>query len=183
MPNHNDPDVSDPNKTSGQIGQQQANLNPPTKSRVSKEQETRAEEDKIMAEIHTTAEAYDKQKLGEVEALIKEAKRAQVEPQIPADVEDAGVVHPQTEAEKVVQKGSTLELPVSEEAYNRGLHKKVVGAVVNKVVVGVTSLAALAMWIGRLVKIAHKHAMRVVFKKPSSAPSTPLRATEGKEVN
>lgn len=155
--------VSDPNKNVGQADQQQAQ--PVATGRVSKEQETVSNEDKIMAEIRTTAEAYDKQKLGEVEALIKEAKRAQVEPQIPPDVEDAGVVSPQTEAEKVVQMGSTLELPVSEEAYNRGLHKKVVGAVVDKVVVGVSSLAALAMWIGRLLRIAHKHAMKVIWRR------------------
>lgn len=126
---------------------------------------SREEEDKIMAEITTRAEVADRQMEAQVLESFPEARRPVPEPKMAPDVEDAGVVHPQTEAEKVVTRGPTLDLPISEQTYKQGLHLKIAGAVVNKAVVGVSSLAALAMWIGRLIKMAHKHTMKVVFRR------------------
>ena len=141
----------------------------PSGAASAKEYEPSAEEDKMMAEIKTTSEAIDKEALEKVQEAIGDVKQAQPKPVIPPDVEDAGVVHPESEAEKVVTEGTTLVLPVDEKTYEKGLHEKVAGAVVDGVVKGVSSLAVLAMWITRIIKLAHKHAMRVVFKKSSFA--------------
>lgn len=129
------------------------------------EKTAEAEEEKLMAEIRTVAETADRQALEAIQETIAEAKRAHFEPELPPDVEDAGVVSPTKTAEEVVKQGTTIELGTTEQAYKQGLHKKIVGHVVNKVVVGASSLAALAIWIARLVKLAHKHTMRVVFRK------------------
>lgn len=122
------------------------------------------EEGKILAEIKTSAEALDRQALGEIQKSVEEARQARPEPEIPPDVADAGVVSPQQAAEEVVTGGATLELPISEDRYKEGLHRRIAGRVTEKVVYGASSLAALAMWVGRLIKMAHKHTMRIVFK-------------------
>ncbi|OGD93613.1 hypothetical protein A2697_04115 [Candidatus Curtissbacteria bacterium RIFCSPHIGHO2_01_FULL_41_44] len=131
-----------------------------------KEQEPKAsDEDKIMAEIKTTAEALDKELIGKVQESVKEIVQAKPEPEIPPDVEDVGVYGSQAAAEEVVKSGTTLDLPISGATYKRGLSAKLTGKVFDKVVVGASSLMVLAIWIGRLIKIAHKHTMRVVFRK------------------
>ncbi|KKR65076.1 MAG: hypothetical protein UU05_C0029G0018 [Candidatus Curtissbacteria bacterium GW2011_GWA1_40_47] len=81
------------------------------------------------------------------------------------DVADSGVKAPQSQANEVVTQGTTINLPISEKEYKKGLHQKIAGVVVNKVVVGTSSLFALATWVGRLIKIAHKHTIKVIFKK------------------
>lgn len=125
-----------------------------------------AEEAKLMAEIRTTAEAADKQALESLQSSIKEARRSTPEPELPPDVEDAGVVVPSKAAEEVVTGGTTIDLPIDEKSYNKGLKTKVSGKVDEKKgVSGVASLAALAIFIGRLIKLAHKHTMRIIFKK------------------
>ncbi|HSX18945.1 MAG TPA: hypothetical protein VLE91_02300 [Candidatus Saccharimonadales bacterium] len=124
------------------------------------------EEEKLMAEIRTTAEAADKQALEAIQESVKEVKRSHFEPELPPDVEDAGVINPQKAAEEVVINGPTIDLPIDEAKYKQGLKVKVSGKVDNKkVVVGPSSLAAFAIWVGRILKLAHKHTMRVVFKK------------------
>lgn len=137
-----------------------------------KEQEpggpTGGEENRMMAEIKTTSDAIDQEMETKVQEQLAEAKLAHPGPEIPPDVEDAGVGHPETDAEKVVRDGSTFNVDVDEKTYKKGLHVKVAGAVRDKVVVGVSSLAALALWVGRLIKIAHKHTMKVIFKGGSS---------------
>ena len=136
-----------------------------------KEQEpaARAEEDKLMAEIVSTSEAMDAEALAKLQKESPEIKRAQPEAKLPPDVEDAGVKVPEEEADKVVKNGTTLSLPVSEDAYNKGLQVKVIGKVVgavgDKIVVGVSSIGALALWAGRLLKMAHKHAIKVIFRR------------------
>lgn len=122
------------------------------------------DEAKIVAEIQDRSSALDKEKLDQVRAEIPETKHAFPEPEIPPELEDAGVINPQTEADRVISQGTSLNLPFSEEEYNKGLHVKIAGKIVDKAVVGVSSVVALSMWIGRLVKMAHKHAMKVVFR-------------------
>lgn len=136
-----------------------------------KEQEVAGDgksEDELMTEITTRAEALDREHEAKVRESLAEARRAVPEPKVPPDVEDAGVVSPQLAAEEVVKGGTTLDLPVAESVYKKGLHQKVAGAVKDKVVVGVSSLAALALWIGRLMKMAHKHTMKVIFRKEAN---------------
>jgi hypothetical protein len=124
------------------------------------------EEEKLMAEIRTTAEAADKQALEAIQGSLKEAKRASFEPELPPDVEDAGVVNPTKQAEEVVAKGTTINLPLTEEEYQKGLKTQIHGKSDEKnSVFGVASIAALAIFIGRLFKLAHKHTMKVIFKK------------------
>lgn len=133
------------------------------------EKAARAEEEKLMAQIRTTAETADRQALEAIQATVVEAKRGHFEPELAPDVEDAGVVVPVKKAEEVVQKGTTIELSTTEQTYKTGLSKKIAGHVKDKVVTGVSSLAAMAIWIGRLLKMAHKHTMRVVFRKGENA--------------
>jgi hypothetical protein len=131
----------------------------------SSEKSAFAEEEKLMTEIRTVAETADRQALEALQSTLTDAKRAHFEADLPPDVSDAGVVSPAKSAEEVVTRGATIELGTSEQVYKTGLHRKIAGHVVNKVVVGASSLAALALWISRLLKMAHKHTMKVIFKK------------------
>lgn len=132
---------------------------------LTKEHESGGSEEKILEEIIKTSEAVDDQAERQVSEAISEARQARPEPKIPQDLADAGVKAPLQEAEEVIKKGPTIKLPITEESYQKGLHQKIVGAVVNNTVVGVSSLFALAAWVGRMIKIAHKHAMKVVFRQ------------------
>jgi len=143
--------------------------NQTTSGAILKEQEakplTDKEEEKIVAEIKTRAERLDFEAIESVRTSIQEARLATPEPIIPPEVADTGIKAPQEEANKVVSEGSTIELPITEQEYKTGLHQKVKAAVFDKVVVGTSSLFALAALVGRLIKIAHKHTMRVIFRR------------------
>lgn len=125
-------------------------------------------------------ESYDHEAAEKVSGEIKEARQSVPEIEIPPDVADAGVKSPGQEAADVVKKGPTIEIPITEEEMNKGLHQKVSGKVVNKVVVGVFGLFALATWVARMVKIAHKHTMRVVFRKAAGSDGPLARREESK---
>ena len=122
-------------------------------------------EKEILSEIIRSSEAADEQLKAEVQGAIREAKLAMPEPELAPDVADSGVKAPQSQANEVVTQGTTINLPISEKEYKKGLHQKIAGVVVNKVVVGTSCLFALATWVGRLIKIAHKHTIKVIFKK------------------
>lgn len=131
-----------------------------------KEQEpTDKKTNETLGELIQQVESHDKEAAQKVSGEIKEAKQARPEIEIPPDVADAGVKSPAQEAGEVIKKGSTIDVPMTEEEMKKGLHEKVAGTVVNRVVVGVSGLFALATWVARLVKIAHKHTMRVVFRR------------------
>src|SRR3972149_8855304 len=103
----------------------------------------KAEEEKLMTQIKTTAETADRQALEAIQESVAEAKRAHFEPELPPDVEDAGVVSPAKAAEDVVIKGPTIEVGTSESIYKKGLHAKISGKSDDKKnVLGVSSLAA-----------------------------------------
>lgn len=119
----------------------------------------------IVAEIQDRSAAIDREALEKVREKIPDAKQAMPEVELAPEVEDAGVKSPQKEADNVVIRGSEVDLPISEAEYNQGKEIKVGGKSVDKSIVGVSSFIALTMWIGRLIKMAHKHAMRVVFRK------------------
>lgn len=132
----------------------------------------KAEEDQLMAEITSTSEAMDAAAIERLQKDAPDIKRSQPQPELKPDVEDAGVKIPEQEADNVIRQGSTLSLPVSEEAYKKGQQTKVSGKIEGapgqKIVVGVSSVAALAIWIGRLFKLAHMHAMKIVFRGKGS---------------
>lgn len=132
---------------------------------VAREKEARATEKKMLSEIVKSHEATDKQAEQLLQEQLSEARLAQPEPSVPFEIADVGMVSPQEAADEVVKGGTSITLPISEEGYKRGLHLRVAGAVVDKVVVGASSLAALALWVGKVVKFAHKHTLRVIFKK------------------
>jgi len=127
----------------------------------------RVEEKRLLDEVVEASEKQDReaeQKLQE--SLGKEARLAQPHPKISDDVAKAGVVSPQGEANQVVVKGPTVELPISKEEFEAGERVKVSGKVSSdRGVVGVSSLAAFAMFIGRMIKLAHMRAKRIVFRK------------------
>jgi len=139
-------------------------------------------EEEILSEIVSASEAADEQAEKELQSAISEARLSKPEPEIAPEVAEGGVVVPQREANEVVVRGTTIELPISESLYQRGLHQKVVGKVVDKVVVGTSSLFMLAKWAERIIKMIHHHTVKrvtnVIFRKPSFA-----KAPEGKEEN
>lgn len=126
-----------------------------------------AQEGKLVAQIETRAEELDQKALEVVEKELKDVQAGHPQPKIPPDVEDAGVVNPQEEADKVVKEGSTLELPISEDEYKKGSKQSVKGRWYSqeKEVVGVNGLIALALLVKRLIEKAHKKAMKVIFRK------------------
>ena len=153
-----DPDASDDNQSTQDYSQ----------GTLAKEKEPKSgskQESEILSEIIKSSEAADKQAERALQVEIAEARLSQPEPELPPDISDSGVKVIQTEADNVVIDGSSLNLPISEEEYHRGLHQKVASAVVDKVVVGASSMLGLALWVGRMMKIAHKHAVKVVFRR------------------
>ncbi|OGD84501.1 hypothetical protein A2165_01450 [Candidatus Curtissbacteria bacterium RBG_13_40_7] len=143
--------------------------NQPVSGTLLKEQESKpivdGEEEKIVAQITTRGERLDSETIDSLRSSISEAKLATPEPKVPPEVGDIGLKAPQEEADSVVSKGATIQLPATEQEYKTGLHQKVKAIVVDKVVVGASSLFALATLVGRLIKIAHKHTLRIVFRK------------------
>lgn len=144
-----------------------------------KEQEPASEKTgEGLVELIRDVESHDKEAAEKVSGEIKEARQSVPEIEIPPDVADAGVRSPGQDAQDVIKKGPTIEVPITEEEMNKGLHQKVGGKVVNKVVVGVSGLFALATWVARMVKVAHKHTMRIVFRRPAG-PDGSLAWREG----
>lgn len=144
---------------------------------VNKEQEPNAgarDPGESILEVKSREEASDRQAAEALKGALNEAKRAAPEPELPPDVEDAGVKSPQKEADDVIARGSTLVLGVSEEGYEKGRRTKVRGTVVRGAIVGVSSISALAIWVGRMIRVAHRHTKKIVFRKPFSA-----KASEG----
>ena len=150
---------SSTDKTSASSQQTQ---NQPVSVRETKEQDTTGGEKQILESIVKESAQIDRELEGKVRSEIKEARLADVEPEIPKDVAESGVKAPSLEAAATIK---AFNLPITEGEYKVGLHQKVAGAVVNKVVVGVSSLAGLALWVGRKIKMAHKHAIRIVFRR------------------
>lgn len=127
-------------------------------------------EKQLVAEIKTTADKLDAQALEQLQGDIKEAQRAVSEVELPPDLEDAGVTSPAKLAEEVVEKGSTLELPISAQTYEEGQRVPFKAKISGGIVSGVSGIVALTMWVGRVIKMAHKHTtgrvVRVVFRRP-----------------
>lgn len=151
----------------------------PVGSSGNKEQEPtqaqREEEAAMISEIKSVSEAQDKEALEKVLSTVPEAKAAVFDPELSPEVKEMGVVNPTEEANDVVRQGSTLNLNFSENEYQEGKKTKVVGSVSDKSIIGVSSLAALGIMIGRLIKMAHKHAMKIVFR------SSVAKASEDKK--
>lgn len=148
----------------------------PVGTRVGKEQDVYQEQEKLLSEVKEKYREADLEAEKQVgEALGKEAKSNESKP-IPPDVADAGVKEHAQEASDVIKKGGSLELPVSESDLDRGGQSKVGGRrLINKNIIGVSSLAALAIYVGRLIKMAHKHARKVIFRTSSKGEDSTLK--------
>ena len=149
----------------------------PVVGRPAKEIES-AGVDEQMSQIKELSKEADVAAEKEVRAAIgEEARLSLEEPKIGPDLEDHGVRSPQAQASEVLKGGNVKELPITEEEFGQARKAKLVAHVDEKKdVLGVSSIVALAMWVGRVIKMAHGHALRIVFRKPSFA-----KATEGKE--
>jgi hypothetical protein len=132
------------------------------------------DEGKLVAQIETTSEELDKKAIEVVEKELKDVQASQPQPNIPPDLEDAGVINPQQEADKVIKDGTTISLPIDETEYKKGLSESAKGRWDNqtKGVVGVSSLVALAQWVKRIVDKAHQKAMKVVWRRSSFAKAS-----------
>lgn len=134
--------------------------------------EQTSSEEEILSEIVKTSEAADEQaeaKVKENLAIIRQehdGKLTVPAPKLAPDVADSGVKAPQSEANEVITKGTTLSVEMTEDEFSRGMKGIVSGKKsIEKVVFGVPSLIAFAFWVGRMIKKAHGHAMKVVFKR------------------
>jgi len=125
------------------------------------------DEGKLVVQIETTSDELDKKALEVVEKELHDVQASQPQPKIPPDLEDAGVVNPQQEADKVIKEGTSLSLPIDETEYKQGLSGKADGRWLGqeKVVIGSNSFVALALWVKRMIGRAHQKAMKVVFRK------------------
>lgn len=119
-----------------------------------------------LGEIPSRTESVDNEAILALRESIKEVELATPDVKLPPDLEDAGVVSPQQAADDVISKGPTLDIALSEEEFKKGEKESVGGkSDKQKVVFGASSLVALAIWVKRAIKLAHKHTMRVVFRK------------------
>ena len=134
-----------------------------------KEQEPAESVEQILGGIQEKHKEADRQAEREVQdALGKEARLREPEAHIPPDVADAGVISPEKEASETLKK-DTVELPITEKKYQEGEHTKISAKVTQKKeVFGISSIVALAIIVGRLIKLAHHHAKKFVFKSFSA---------------
>lgn len=148
-----------------------------TPSATKEHEPTTGEVKDALSEIVKSSESIDRELEADVQERIKEIKEvgedearlARPEPKIPPDVEDSGVKVVGADAQTIAKGGSSILLPASEMTYNEGLKKSLGGQVSNRVVRGASSLVGLVMEVGRMIKKAHKHAMKVIFRGGKNA--------------
>lgn len=142
---------------------------PAVKGRAQKEIEPAVpKQEEVLAQIKEASREADLAAEKELEAALgKEAKLAHPEAKVDEMLKDHEVKSPQEEASAVIEKGTVIKLPLTEGEFSQAEKGKITPKVDRqKNVLGVSSVIALAMWIGRLIKIAHENTLKkVVFKK------------------
>lgn len=127
----------------------------------------RLEEEKLLKEVVERSREADLEVAKKFEeALGQEAGLSRPEIKVPEDFAGHGVKSPQVEASVIADKGSDIELPISEQEYKSGEKIAIKGLEDHQSVIGVSSLAAFVMYLGRIIKVAHKHAKKVIFRRP-----------------
>lgn len=117
----------------------------------------------VSAEADRKAEHAVKQELNKIGEEVQTREASNL---ISEDVKNAGVKDVASEASEVIKSGGTLNLDVTEDEYNEGLKTKVGGTrTLSKSILNVSSIVALAIWVGRQLKRAHGKTMKVVFRK------------------
>ncbi len=143
--------------------------------RGGKELEGSVSEEKLLKEVVERSHEADLDAEKKVQESISEARLSKGDINLPADVADSGVKSREKEASEIVQRGSDLVLPMNEEDYKSQEIVKIEGRTDrDQDVTGVLSVAGLVALIGRVIKAAHKHAKKVVFRNKESN-------TEGEE--
>lgn len=136
----------------------------PVSTRSGKEMDNFQSEEKLLAEVVNKSHEADRDAEKKVQQEIGEARLAKPEINMADDVLASGVRSPQKDANDVISDGSTLTLPIGEKEYKSGSAVAVSGkSDRERDVVGVSSISALVMFIGRIIKSAHKHAKRIIF--------------------
>lgn len=124
------------------------------------------EEEKLLKEVVERSRQADLDAEKKIEdELGKEARLSRPEMKLPEDFAKHGVKSPQVEASIIAEKGSDIELPISEQEYKAGEKILIKGKDDHKSVIGVSSLAALVLYLGRMIKLAHYHTKRIIFRK------------------
>lgn len=139
-----------------------------------KEKEPANVQDAPIAGIQERGAEADEVAEREIKSVLKDARLSAPEPSISEDLKEAGVKSPQREASEVIKSGAGLQIPLTETEFQQAQHAKFSAKVTErKDVIGVSSIIALAMWVGRLIKLAHKHTMKkIVFRKGGSEDAT-----------
>lgn len=140
-------------------------------TRGGKEQEAiYREQSELLGEVKEKYREADLEAEKKVQEAIGSETEKKAENVIPPELAQHGVKHHEEYARDVLKHGGTLELPMTESAMQQGARTKISGKrFLNKSIVGVSSLAALAIYVGRIVKVAHRHARRVIFRGQKSA--------------
>ncbi len=145
--------------TSGQKEAEPANVD----ANFEKEGKLLTEIKEVSTEADRKAERVVTEELGKIG---EKARTIEATANIPEDVKNAGVRDIASEASDVIDKGTTLNLDITEDEYREGLKANVGGTrSVTKSILNVSSIVALAIWIGRQIKKAHGKTMKIVFKR------------------
>lgn len=127
------------------------------------------QQEKLLHEVQEKYKEADHEYAEQVKEAIGEAVRAKPDVVIPSDVADFGVKSRDQEASEVLKKDGTLEILTTKEKLDEDLKSGVGGKrLINKTIVGAQSVLAWAIRLHRLVKAAHKHAKKVIFKQPGT---------------
>jgi len=150
------------------VGDKKPKAPPTQSSSLHKEREVASDNFGVseVKEHIKSQEALDEQALKAISGEIEGARLKEPTPKVGADI-SMHLKSPQEEADNVVKQGSTISVGVTQEEYEEGNKEKVE---VKKdwttlVYWGPKSLVAAVIRAGRLIKIAHTHALKVVFRK------------------
>ncbi len=146
------------------------------RTRTGKEQDAiYREEGQLLNEVKEKYKEADLEAQKVVEQALGSEAKARAEVKIAPDLREAGVASHEENATDVIKKGSDLQIPISEDTFQAGRSVKLGGKrFINRNIVGVSSLAALVIFVGRLVKVAHRHARRIIFRKSDFGKGKPL---------
>ncbi len=132
------------------------------------------EEEKLLKEVVERSRQADLEAEKKIEEAIgQEARLSRPEIKVPSDIAKHGVKSPQAEASVIAQKGSDIELPITEQDYKAGEKMEIKGVDDHKSIIGVSSLAAFVLYLGRIIKLAHKNTKKIIFRKTSERATGP----------
>lgn len=150
------------------VDDKKTKTSPPQGSSVHKEKELASDKFGVsnVKEHIKSREAFDEQALKAIEGEIEGARLKEPTPKVGADI-SMHLKSPQEEADNVIKQGSAISVGLTQEEYDEGQKEKVE---VKKdwttlVYWGPKSLIAAVIRAGRLIKIAHSHTLKVVFRK------------------